>query len=597
MADIIIDITGRISSYPYVMPNVVVEALAAEKAAEEAGSGSGSGGSSGGGGSGSGGGSGGGGAGGLEWNKMNIPTVNLDPIVKPLDKFTKFLDKIVKLIDPILSFIELFMNTFNSFSKIVQAILNLAKKSINELAGGAKVGAYVNILVPPAFQDGVQSNFDISKMSSGGFKGFLSRMSASLYDTKDNQRPFYGPEGQVGGMIFAVDSESLDQFFVGMKQFASFFDYVKLFRFDLAPPPPTNIKGRCGFFEDPDNPSKSKFGIILEWQGKVMPGLTFAVSRSRVRGGEGTVVPFAPTSLTGEDGLFTVIKNRFAAKDYKWPEKVVWVYKDMTFNKGTGNPVIVKANINGGGTYVDFDIPMDASGLKPGAETPVEVYYTINAIASANTKAVYTPEEIAAESPSIIGPRSSELKVALKFCDDSVESTSVILHDPGTFEFIAPGFGGMGKWTQVQVTAMIPFMPDLAEMLNSLLDSMMGMTANSSDAFGDFIDQIKEKIETYVDMLNTLNQVVQEIKKFIIGPSVSFLYVPPDTGGTAGFISRVNAATVPNPPFSGPKGVTAGVVLMFGYSPLGLSDTTKKLYETQFKLLKTTFGTLNELFS
>ena len=95
------------------------------------------------------------------------------------------------------------------------------------------------------------------------------------------------------------------------------------------------------------------------------------------------------------------------------------------------------------------------------------------------------------------------------------------------------------------MTAIIPFLPTVINLLSSLLESIRGMLKDVNDAFGDFIKALKDKIDKYINMLDTIKALVERIKSLAAGPTIAILYLSPESGGVENFLRRIEEAELP----------------------------------------------------
>jgi hypothetical protein len=321
------------------------------------------------------------------------------------------------------------------------------------------------------------------------------------------------------------------------------------------------------------------------------------VSRSKVPGGIPKTVDYIPTALTGKDGLFTIVNNMITTKQWVWPQKEVQLYNDTGFNGGNSKVVPVnKPDL--GAIFTDFDMAGDGidpeTGIfKPNGKTPLVAYYVIQSVFGVVTGTFL--DQLTA------GPRSQEIAVTIRVCSDTSKLADVVENRSGeltNYEVLTAGVGTFGSWSMIQVQAMIPFLPEVVKILNRFLDSLRGMVTDAADSFATLAKQIIEKINNWIGIINTITRLIKEIEKLLIGPTVSFLWVPPDVGGTEGFIERVRSAQpAPGQKFTGPSGMTMGITLVIGVGIPGLSDEEKAAYELQFTALEKTFGIIKKLFS
>lgn len=527
-----------------------------------------------------------------EWQRVSMADTSwVEDITKPLEKSLEAIDKIVVALSKILRVIELFTSTFNSFSKLIISAIELAQNKLNEFGLDTMgFGVHANVLVPPALMK-LFGDVDSTLQLRGGFPGFITRLESSVNNVQDDNRPTFTTNDYVGGLVVVLDTESLDTMWGGLKQLASMFDFMQLFKLNLSPPPPTNLNGFSGRFstdeegetEVQDETSRArevsgedakewKFGVQIEWD-QTYTASGFNIYRSRIPGGTTQLVSYVPTSLvdnkeTGDPGLLTLLGdwllNIRAKESVILPEREEQIYEDPDFP----GPVFVSAGLGSRLKYVDTNMstkvlnpeaPIDEQIEIPvyidevGIEVPVINYYYM--IRACN------------ENGAGEGSNSKELSVAIKTCNDSFSIADLIQHPNGRFEFFSIGYGKINNWSSIKLTTMIPWFKEIVKILNGFLDTLKGMTTNASDSFMDFLDQIQSKVQMYTNILGALSFFITQLKNFVLGPSVAFLNVDPVKGGMPVFLQRVKNAQVPDgESFSGSNGITVGIVLVYGAS-------------------------------
>ena len=388
-------------------------------------------------------------------------------------------------------------------------------------------------------------------------------------------------------MVILLDTESLDDLWTGLQQLAAMFDFMQLLPINLSPPPPTNIRGFCGYFLDQAELDKrrserkyenKKFGVQVEWDSSFTSS-AYHVYRSRITGGQRIIKPYVPTYLvdnkeTGDPGLLSVTFDLLSALEHgrgtvNFPEKEVFEYNDPDFNGG--NPALVlspptKATLS----YIDTDIktePIPGSEIdfayiedENGNHVPITNYYYM--IRSCGL--VGRPE----------GPNSQELNVAIKTCNDNYNIADVIAHPEGRFELLSIGAGKLNNWSSIQISGMVPWYQEIIGMLSKFLDTLRGTVTDASDAFSAFLESMVSRIRMYRDILSLITWLIEQFKVFIFGPSLALLNLPPVKGGMPVFVERVKQAKVPEGTsgFSGPKGITVGIVLCYGATDAGVAS-------------------------
>jgi len=512
-----------------------------------------------------------------EWKSASVGDIGfIQDIVKGLDKTVEGINKIVTVLGKILKIIELFLTSFNSFSKIVLSAINLAQAKVNEYADDTfKAGVFTNVIAPPALLAKLSGDIGSMNELRGGFEAFLTRLESSVENPKDVERPLFKVNDFVGGLVIMTDTESLPNLWKTLEQMAAMFDFMGGFGLNMRPPPPANTQAFCGFFTDPEaeDPEEKKYGVQIEWD-QTYTATGFNLYRSRIPGGTTKVEEYIPRTLqddkeTGEPGLLSLIRtlllNVFRSDEndepFVLPEREVRVYDDPDFNGG--DPVYIKAGVSPSLKYTDFEIKTEKVVVEgteldipyideDGQHIPITNYYYI--IKSCGV------------TGGLEGPDSKEIVVALKSCNDAFKLSQVVSQPNGSFEFFSAGFGKVNSWSSIQLNSVIPWWGEAIKIMNKILDSLKGMVTGASDSFSKFLKQIQGKIQMYVNLLAIVVWFIEQLKNFLLGPSISFLNIPPAKGGMPVFLERIRGAQTPEGGFSGPFGITVGVVLVYGAS-------------------------------
>ncbi len=545
-----------------------------------------------------------GGAGKDEWGRMAVPIEDklgwVSDLTSGMDSAFKKLDKVVTILSKILKILELFNSSFNSFSKLFVSVIDFAQAKINEFSGSLNDGVFAAVFAPPALLRKSAGNIDSKHQARGGFNGFLSRFENSLQNTKDANRPTFGPNAWVGGMVILLDTESLDQLWTGLKQLAAMFDFMQLLPINLSPPPPTNMRGFCGYFvsqeqlalprkqRDPDAPKE--FGVQVEWDNS-FTSTVYHLYRSRIPGGQTVKEEFVPSSLvdnqeTGEPGLLSVSFDLLSSLEHgsgtvKLPERFVQEYDDKDFNEGKPVTVLAPPNLTTL-KYTDYEIKTEeipgSDGIEfayieeeDGTKVPITNYYYM----------------IRSATLFVEGSNSTELNVAIKTCNDNYNIADVVQHPEGRFEFLSIGAGKLNNWSSIQLSGMVPWYEEVIKMLNNFLDTLRGTVTDASDAFTAFLDHMISRIRMYGNILSLITWLIEQFKKFIFGPSLALLKLPPKKGGMPVFAQRIRQAKVPEDAqsgFSGPNGITVGIVLCYGATDAGVAII--KTHSAAFDLIE-----------
>lgn len=530
-----------------------------------------------------------------QWKLLLMPPLDkIEKITTGMQKAVQGIAKIVAILEKILNILEMFVNTFGSFAKLIESVLNIAQTKINSyLTDSLKLGVFANFIAPPAFFTWSSADPLAALKSQGGFNGFIGRLKTSIDNTSDLNRPTYGPNDIVGGLVIMADSEDVDEIWESLNTLKRLFSFLGKFKLQMTPPQSNDINAFCGYFEDPKDPGvivpgvgfvpNLKYGVKLEWVASSLAPRT-VISRSMTQGGVTTFESYLPQGLmddpeTGEPGILSVFRSlvrRIARKEkFTLPERQVQAYKDTGFN--SGKPKSIR-NLGGSKkSYIDFDFEMKKIG---------DIKYPVDSNGNV-IPMIYYVLQASTTSGSIKSPYSKEIVVQLKVCDDSYKAVDVISQPGGRVEFLAAGVGKLGAWSSIQITQMVPWFEILIKEISKFIDKLKGMTSTASSAFTKFIAQIKEKIDLYINILLTISWLIESLSNFVIGPSITMLELSPAKGGMDLFVKRIQNAKPPEGKtgFSGSSGITVGLVITYGTDPIS-GVALKKAISLIVSLLK-----------
>jgi hypothetical protein len=465
----------------------------------------------------------------------------------------------------LINLVQLFINAFGSLMGVINAFISLVQgqlKSLSDSLGNA--GVFVNVVVPQAFM----RNFSISKLSTGGFEGFLQRLKVSFYNDADKNRPvFKGPDALVGGLILAADTETLDDFFKAMNFIAGLFNFMDLFPFNTAPPPPRNVRAYTGWFKQTDG--STKYGIKVLWDAPNLIPPMYRVTRSRIDGGVITVSSSLPKRLIGppghkEQGLLTAFP--IALSTGKFPKVITYEYLDPLDKN-----IIVADLVTGGGGYIDYSIEQDAEAT---------YYYVV-------------------ESGFGImwGPKSPQLIVqAIPAHCINKDKMGVVLNNYNQVEFLSKGVGALGQWTSIRINVILPFLPMIVNTINNLLEILKGSLKTNTKAFIEFLKGMIDKFKKYEEYLEAIITMITSLENFFTSaPKIMALTIPPSTGGVDTFVNKFMGAKKPVGA-SGKGGMTVGVCFVYGSTynnPLKTEDAPS--IDSQMQAIAKAFAIISKI--
>jgi len=494
-----------------------------------------------------------------DWSQLapsfsTIPSAVVDKLTSALKK----LDAVMKVVKALLDVIEIFINDWSSFATLLKAVVDALNKQIDDFVKDLQsTGVYLNFFVPPSFYQKVPVTSMLKHMSAGGFQGFLSRLQTSFYSPTQEMpdknpltktflsKPTFGPQAQVGGFVIIADTQSLDEFFAAMRALYRFFDFLDIFGINFTPQPPTNIRGTCVIAEDPKT-KENKLSVNLEWDPPVTAGdqWLYKVYRDTSVNNPAHYIEKSqlPERLGGPKGLINWVKTMFATGVYKLPTITEYEYKD---DKGLFTPTTAYQN-----SFLDTNL--DASF------DPTTGTYKVNQL-----EYYYVVETVPLLVP---GSKSTPYRMVIKGCADGSITCNVVEHPDAVFEKLGPNSPWQWPWVSFRPLEMIPVIPLFANLMKKVLNMFAGAVMSVTNSFLEYVKALVAKINSYLTLLQIISALVQALKDFTnMPPSIYYIYIPPEVGGTDGFMTRLsNAQPPPGRKFSGPSGITAGAVMVFG---------------------------------
>lgn len=516
---------------------------------------------------------------GKEWIAFGLNfSSQLDGPAKILDGLGTALDgleAVANIISSVLQIMQFFVNSFFSLTNIIDSAIGAAQNAINSwLTDLSGAGVFMNIIYPPAFYKSNLRDVRLSKLSTGGFKGFLTRLGTSFYNTSDPQRPDFSEDAVIGGLIILVDSSSADQFFASMNTLNDLFDFQTALPIQTDPPPPSRIKAYTIREVEGDGAPEAKYKIKVEWDGPSIKPMFYRVKRSNQPGGIKVTIKGPPKDVTLKE-FFKAVKKKIQTKE--WDPITKYVYDDELKDN------IVNANpVTGGGSYIDENV-----------EVGKTYYYVVE---SGYTKF---------SSDRYWGKKSNQAIAKVQTCVPA-NSVGVVEHEGGIELDGNPGIGvSPGSWSSIQIKHFLPGFVPLIDQINKLINTMRGTTVNSSKTYGKFVEGIIDRIENYKNIVEALTALVEKLTSLELTGNVAFLNVPPEEGGVSNFMERVKSAQPPEGiNFSGKSGITAGITIIYGSpnNPItsareGANKTKDEINEYSQEMIEKAINILLNLFS
>ena len=506
----------------------------------------------------------------------------VDRLIQNLNEGLRKLDIAIDAARAILKILEFYITAFSSFSSLIKFVIETIKGQIDDFVENLKsTGVYINLFLPPSFFKKAQYNAQLKQMSTGGFDGFLSRLKGSIYQNTNQPLPdkpiiktlFSVPNFNsgaiVGGMVILVDATSLDDFLQALSSLYKLIDAFDLFSIDMTPQPPINVMGTC---TDIGTAAEPKLAVLLEWDPPVLNSDQWLYKVYRDTSLDNPehykTVSEIPKRLGGKDGIIITIKKMFSSGLSALPQRKEYEFKDDNFE-----PTTVTGTSFLDENIADYDSVTKTFKIKNDVK---EYFYVV--------ETVPTFSLIGLQSKA----QSSPCRVTIKGCKDGANTSSIINHGDGVYEESGPASPWQLPWLSFRPLEMVPFIDVAADMLKKVLSAIAGSTEDVSSAFVKFIKSVASKIESYISLLYILKLLITSlVDLFTLPPGIYFLNLSPKTGGTDNFINRIGNAKLPGDrEFSGPSGITGGLVMVYG-SP---SDEEVRKMGKTFSILGGLFG-------
>jgi hypothetical protein len=249
-----------------------------------------------------------------------------------------------------------------------------------------------------------------------------------------------------------------------------------------------------------------------------------------------------PRKLGGKDGLIAVIKKMFSTGKADLPQKLEYEYKD---DAGLFTPVTVMAN-----SFLDDNLDAEINMADGTFKVNVKEYFYV-----IETVSLFTPSS-----------KSVPCRVVIKGCQDGSSTSSVIDHGDGIYEKVGPGAAWQYPWMSIRPFEMVPAIDLFASTLKKALKMISGMIMSVSNSFSDYAKALIKKIESYIALIGIIKTLISSLMEiFQLPPGIYFIMITPEEGGLDNFMSRLRSASPPQGiKFSGPTGITAGAVMLYG---------------------------------
>jgi len=462
-------------------------------------------------------------SGGYDWKDftLGIDVSQYKDFVEGVNKFLTFMDNYVtKPLVIVVKLLRLFSSDLKSINRLLSVVLRVLVKKIQQFIESlASFPIAATVIIPDV--DKRLHNF--MNPLDYGFDELKARVTSACLDPNDPYAPKFGPESKVGGLIIAGmagqnDPENFSNMLENFEILTSFFGIS-----NPMPARPTNVMAAAGLNKD-QSPK-----ITISWNHPGTRGIHgFWVYRCKVYDGVNKTVTVNGTPqniLVYEDKGFEPVYIPALRPKYNWEDKKV--------KEGTKY------------FYIVYSVPSKKWFTKK------PIYEDIRSpIASARVAA--TPVKCIP---------ISELQ---KYMILDQDGNTVDPEDMKT------------QWISINIRSLLgPSLGFIFDRMNSFTESLIGFTTTSSDAATSFVDFYANKIQGYLSVVTTIQNIVNILLSFRLKGTIMYLNLDFEQGGTEGFVKRFNEATM-DPAAVDVKGVYMGIVIVVGFPVI--NNDTAKLY-------------------
>lgn len=488
---------------------------------------------------------------------LSIDLGGIEELTKAINQFLEVVDKVSKILVTAVKLIGVFSSDFKSISRLLKVLLKLLVSKIQDIINGfTSAGVYVSMIFP---------NFNTRSSKfvlpiNGGYKEFVTSVNARCLNSKDEDAPHFGEGDAVGGLVIAMIGGTNDPSFL-FDLITNFSVLGRLFRFQPPTPSPAkNVTAVPGFYKDENK--KLRMGVKISWEHPGTPLSGFVLRRSLYR-----------------DGSVVDVENPDGSKGK------ARVYKDETFNKLGGgkaefNVVFGRPNYH----YVDFDVQDNQLYF-------YKVYTTVGYdFLDRNPQFQRIESPVASKTVYAIPRNKIPLSELVKESTYDINGNRV---SSDAFE---------GDWQSFTLRTLLgPEIDTLLGKMDKISEKMLGLVSTSSDAMSDYLKFFQKKIKFYIDLVNSIADIIERVAALRMSGTFMLLSIEPDKGGMQNFVRKFNSAILTeevgglqvganDKPTSvaslQDKGIMAGVILLYGYPQLNGDYVGNLVPESEVKNLE-----------
>jgi len=448
-----------------------------------------------------------------------------------LNNFLKNVNVIITKMTDLLKIIILLSNDLLSVGRALKfAIKTIVTLLKNFIESFESTGLYWCLVTP----DKHEKDHTFIVPTWGNFEEFKRKITAACLDINNPTSPAnLNINTTVGGLVIGGifgknDPKAVDAFIYNMQLLGKFFDF-----FDASVTgSPKGVKAVGGIYNQ-------KLGIKISWNKASSDFVTgYRVYRCQTKSG---VFPTFDQLQSMMTGFF----KPGTGKDIEVLSKIKTYDNDINTTIGKnfngGNPVTVLAT-PGTQSYsiVDTDVT-----------DGVNYYYIVFSIPGLGELIFNNPYNIRVDSPL-----ASPAVGAKAFgCIPISEISQGILSKEGDF---IDEKNLKYKWNFLTLRKFLGpvFDKQVFGTIDLFADKLLGLVSTSSDSINNYLTFFGKKIQSYIQILNTIVQIVEILVNFRLRGSVLLLNVPASKGGIQYFTNTVTNSSVTSDTFTGTGSTT-----------------------------------------
>lgn len=494
-------------------------------------------------------------------NPFGSMTSNSSVIRKSSNALSDVIDAVstmISIVKSIGALVNAFQTDVNNIFKVLDKAIQALLDALDELAVSiSSTGIYILPVLPSS------SPFTPDEKAGGGFNEFKAKVSSSLINKKDPNRPIFYEGDFIGGIVIALTAgTNLGDLIEDMLLLSKLVSGVEN---QGQMPPVVGLTATPGLYYKTDGKATSLTGTLSDYLsaigGQKFPGIRLSWSSPSII----PVTAIAGYHIYRSKDKTGVVSNKDKSKGV--PNAVAnpgvssKEYADPTFNKGA--PLFVKCT-EIKMSYVDFDV-VDGQTY----------YYRVVPLVKAQngeyTEGFAVSGFVSAVANSCIP--SEVLRDAYKTPDGLLK--------------VAPS-GGPPYWSNITLRGLLgESMDHLLGSIHGIADRLKGVMVSGSVHFNDMMDLLSAWVAKIKEILDKLKEVLESLQALQFSASAMYLKIPSEYGGISGFKNRFNSATMSSSlqkaNDSDLCSVYAGLVLLVGWptddSIEKLSNLTSEEYE------------------